>query len=176
MAAERSGYPAVTRRIPHLVILALVGLAYWLGHLDFLESRLADARFKLLDRMPSENLLLVEIDAPSLQQLPVWPWPRRFHAEVINRLIAAGAEEVIFHLPFQVLAMLGIHRTKVLLVDEHGLQRKPLLPRFLGDLLEYALTELAGIGGKVEPLGVLVELDAVMRALPTPSSMFHSTS
>ncbi len=100
MAAERSGYPAVTRRIPHLVILALVGLAYWLGHLDFLESRLADTRFKLLDRMPSENLLLVEIDAPSLQQLPVWPWPRRFHAEVINRLIAAGARRIAMDVDF----------------------------------------------------------------------------
>ena len=100
MAAERSGYPAVTRRIPHLVILALVGLAYWLGHLDFLESRLADARFKLLDRMPSENLLLVEIDAPSLQQLPVWPWPRRFHAEVIDRLIAAGARRIAMDVDF----------------------------------------------------------------------------
>ncbi len=80
---------------------------------------------------------------------------------IARRLVAAGAKEVILHLFFQVLAMLGIHGTEVLLVDEHGLQTKPLLPGFLGDLLEYALTQLAGIGGEVEPFGVLVELDAV---------------
>jgi len=65
-----------------------------------MESRLADARFELLRRAPSDNLLLVEIDARSLHELPVWPWPRRVYAEAIRSLNAAGAQRIAIDIDF----------------------------------------------------------------------------
>ena len=40
-------------------------------------------------------------DDPLLQSLTQWPWPRRIHATVLNRLITAGATTVGFDLLFE---------------------------------------------------------------------------
>jgi PAS domain S-box-containing protein len=88
------------RWLPQIVVFLAVTCLYTLGYLDFAESELADTRFELAGRAPSEHLLVVEIDARSLQELPVWPWPRRYHAEVVDRLIAAGARRVAIDVDF----------------------------------------------------------------------------
>jgi CHASE2 domain-containing sensor protein len=43
---------------------------------------------------------VVAIDPASLQALNRWPWPRRYHAEVLRRLLAAGARRVACDLDF----------------------------------------------------------------------------
>src|SRR5437763_16029300 len=81
--------------------------------------------------------------------------------DVAGRLVSARAEEMILHLPLQVLTCALVREVQPVLVDQHRLLLQPLLPGFLADALVDALAQFAGIGGKVETLGVATELDAV---------------
>jgi signal transduction histidine kinase/CHASE2 domain-containing sensor protein len=76
------------------VILLLSALVYWCGFLEPFERDLMDARFRSLQRMPSGSLVLVEIDPRSLRELSSWPWPRAYHAKILDALFAAGARRV----------------------------------------------------------------------------------
>ncbi len=40
------------------------------------------------------------IDGTSLGELNTWPWPRRYHAQVLDNLLAAGAARVAFAIDF----------------------------------------------------------------------------
>ncbi len=66
----------------------LLGQWLWRAELITYDYRLAYA--PLLDRSP--DIALVTIDEESLSLLSVWPWPRSFHAQVIDNLHKAGAK------------------------------------------------------------------------------------
>jgi PAS domain S-box-containing protein len=59
-----------------------------------------DARFRLIQRAPSDTLVIVEIDHQSIRQLASWPWPRNYHAQVLDNLFAAGAQTVAVDVDF----------------------------------------------------------------------------
>ncbi len=40
------------------------------------------------------------IDPQSIRELRTWPWPRSFHAETVNNLVAAGARRIAFDVDF----------------------------------------------------------------------------
>lgn len=44
---------------------------------------------------PDKNILLVSIDDTSISELGQWPWNRKQHAQLLNRLHAAGARSVL---------------------------------------------------------------------------------
>jgi diguanylate cyclase (GGDEF)-like protein len=46
------------------------------------------------------RVVVVEIDQQSLERLGRWPWPRRLHAELIDRLAAAGAAVIGYDVLF----------------------------------------------------------------------------
>jgi PAS domain S-box-containing protein len=81
------------------LFLALSALALT-GGLEWFERALMELRFRLVQRDAGDRLVLVEIDEPSLRRLDTWPWPRRYHAELLDRLFAAGAETVAFDVDF----------------------------------------------------------------------------
>ncbi|MGX1788477.1 EAL domain-containing protein [Bosea sp. NPDC055332] len=85
---------------PHLVALGLLGLAWLVGLPTALADLISDKRFLWPKRPASETIALVEIDAPSLARIGVWPWPRRHHARLIEQLEAAGATEILFDVDF----------------------------------------------------------------------------
>lgn len=70
------------------------------GLFDPIEDRLTAARSELLSRQPSGNIAIVEIDARSLAELKQWPWPRAYHARVIDTLDKAGASVIAFDVDF----------------------------------------------------------------------------
>jgi diguanylate cyclase (GGDEF)-like protein/PAS domain S-box-containing protein len=74
--------------------IVLVALLYLAGSLAPLERQLADLRFELTGRDASGDLVVIGIDPDSLRQLDSWPWPRRYHAAVIEKLVEAGAEQI----------------------------------------------------------------------------------
>lgn len=86
--------------LPQFLILLLASGFYLSGNLAWLERWLLDLRFELVEREASGDIVVVEIDAASLQVLDSWPWPRRYHATVLDRLIDAGATTVAFSLDF----------------------------------------------------------------------------
>jgi EAL domain-containing protein (putative c-di-GMP-specific phosphodiesterase class I)/CHASE2 domain-containing sensor protein len=92
------------KSLTHLagVILVIAGAfgAHWVGVLTSGDRALEDLRFSITSRPPSGETVLVEIDATSLAQMGVWPWPRSIHAEVLDRLMEMGAREVAFDVDF----------------------------------------------------------------------------
>ncbi len=84
-----------------LLVFAVV-VAAALGPFRPLDNALADLRFRELSRPPTGKVVFVEIDGASLQRVGVWPWPRRIHAEALDKLMALGAGEVVFDIDFSV--------------------------------------------------------------------------
>ena len=81
------------------VFLAVAALDV-LGVMGPLDRALMDLRFQQLSRPASGDLVIVQIDPHSMRELEVWPWPRAYHARLIDRLIAAGAREVAVDIDF----------------------------------------------------------------------------
>jgi diguanylate cyclase (GGDEF)-like protein/PAS domain S-box-containing protein len=76
------------------VAVVLVALIYLAGWLDFAEVRLNEFRYRAFQRQPTADVVIVAIDPISLQELGTWPWPRTYHADVIRRLVGAGARQI----------------------------------------------------------------------------------
>lgn len=83
-----------SRKIWSLLAAGVVTMLYLVGGLDPLERELSDVRFELAGREASGDLIIVGIDPKSLRQLDTWPWPRDYHATVIDRLVDAGAVQI----------------------------------------------------------------------------------
>jgi len=83
-----------------LLIFAVVTAVYLAGWLEIIVRHLIDARFTLLSRPVTGEVVLVEIDSASLSELDVWPWPRAFHARLVDTLAASGATRIAFDIDF----------------------------------------------------------------------------
>jgi CHASE2 domain-containing sensor protein len=70
------------------------------GMHNALQSAITDMRFGWFARQASGHVVLVAIDSPSIEKIGVWPWPRRLHAELIERLENAGASDIVFDVDF----------------------------------------------------------------------------
>jgi diguanylate cyclase (GGDEF)-like protein/PAS domain S-box-containing protein len=85
---------------PHiLVVLALTAvlLSGWHGAL---RNALTDWRFAWQTRSASGDVVIIAIDANSIEKIGVWPWPRRLHAELLRRLQSAGVRDIAFDVDF----------------------------------------------------------------------------
>lgn len=80
--------------------LALVALSALFGIWDVADARLSGLRFATADRAPSGDFVFVDIDARSLSEVGVWPWPRSVHADLLDRLMGMGVYEVAFDIDF----------------------------------------------------------------------------
>lgn len=65
-----------------------------------IEDNLANIRNELLEKPASGQLVLIEIDAKSLQALHRWPLPRAHYTDAIERLNAAGVSAIAFDIDF----------------------------------------------------------------------------
>jgi len=83
-----------------LTILALALLLRATGQLAPFEHSVADARSRLLQREVQSDIVIVGIDARSLADLRQWPWPRRYHARLLETLAAAEPRRVFVDVDF----------------------------------------------------------------------------
>ncbi|HTZ88440.1 MAG TPA: adenylate/guanylate cyclase domain-containing protein [Solirubrobacteraceae bacterium] len=96
------------RRTTALLIVAVLAagigvFAYATHLLRRSEQQTIDARFSIRgSRKPSREIVLVQIDNQTLQTLKhiQFPFPRRYDAEVINRVRRAGARAIALDLEF----------------------------------------------------------------------------
>lgn len=88
------------RRLPSLIVFAVVAALYLSGGLVFIENQLTEWRFRLTDRNASGDLVLVEIDPNSLNDIDVWPWPRGLYAVALEKLLDAGANRIAINIDF----------------------------------------------------------------------------
>jgi EAL domain-containing protein (putative c-di-GMP-specific phosphodiesterase class I)/CHASE2 domain-containing sensor protein/GGDEF domain-containing protein len=85
------------------VVVAALALLFGLaqsGMLASLDRRLGDWRLGLTPTEPTGSTVVVEIDSKSLAEIGVWPWPRTLHADLLDRLMDAGANDVVFDIDF----------------------------------------------------------------------------
>jgi diguanylate cyclase (GGDEF)-like protein/PAS domain S-box-containing protein len=83
-----------------VAVLALTALARALGLFQTLEFAADDARARLLMRAVRSDIVIVGIDAQSLAALDRWPWPRRHHARLLERLAEAQPRRVFLDIDF----------------------------------------------------------------------------
>jgi serine/threonine-protein kinase len=71
-------------------------VAWWSGSavLESLERDAYDLGVRVSARDPDEVVKVVAIDDKSIQNLGRWPWSRKVHGEMIDRLRAAGAKTI----------------------------------------------------------------------------------
>src|SRR5215831_10734187 len=85
---------------PHLFVLCVLALALITGLHEPLRNALTSLRFGWLPRQASGDVVLVAIDAPSLKQAGIWPWPRTMHAALVDRLDAVAVSDIVFDVDF----------------------------------------------------------------------------
>jgi diguanylate cyclase (GGDEF)-like protein/PAS domain S-box-containing protein len=85
---------------PHVFVLCVLALALVTGMHEPLRNAITALRFGWLGRQASGDIVLVAIDAPSLKQAGVWPWPRTMHARLLDALDSAGASDIAFDIDF----------------------------------------------------------------------------
>ena len=76
-----------------LFAVFLFALAGWLRPIDDLIRSL---RFGAVHHPASGEIVFVDIDAASLHEVGVWPWPRTIYADLIDKLVAADASDIVF--------------------------------------------------------------------------------
>jgi PAS domain S-box-containing protein len=88
------------RWLAGLAVCAGISVLYLSGSLLFIDRQLTSAWFQLVTSEPTDDVVVVAIDAPSLQEISVWPWPRGKHADVIDKLREAGARKIAVDIDF----------------------------------------------------------------------------
>ncbi len=55
---------------------------------------------QIATRDASQQVHIVEVDAASIAAVQQWPWPRQYHAQLIEQLDAAGVRSIVFDIDF----------------------------------------------------------------------------
>ena len=84
----------------HISVIIFIGLIAFSGLANVIDKSLSETRFKLSKVEASGDIVLIAIDAKSLQEVNQWPWPRSMHANLIDKLQKAGAAEIAFDIDF----------------------------------------------------------------------------
>ena len=100
--------PASTARVRGLALLVAVAVAVgagWVvagtGAFGSLEAQSVEARFALRHVPPPDDVAVVGVDDASLDSLGrQWPFPRSWHARVVDRLHRAGARLIVYDVQF----------------------------------------------------------------------------
>ena len=84
-----------------LLWTAIAGLLFGLLQIgEIADDDLRVARNNFHPHNASGQVIVVRIDDRSLREYGNWPWPRRYHAKMIDRLAALGAARVFFDINF----------------------------------------------------------------------------
>ncbi len=81
-------------------VITFIAAVSAFGLLDGPQREIDDAHFQLTSRRASGAIVIVEIDPKSLETLDTWPWPRGIHADLITKLVTAGAKLVAMDVDF----------------------------------------------------------------------------
>jgi CHASE2 domain-containing sensor protein len=97
---------SVSGRVRPLACVALLAFAIGIaiqgtGALDGLERETLKARYDVRGAEPTDDVVVVAVDAKSFDVLrESWPFPRSLHARAVRRLYAAGAREIVYDVQF----------------------------------------------------------------------------
>jgi diguanylate cyclase (GGDEF)-like protein/PAS domain S-box-containing protein len=166
------------RHRPFALVALVIAATYLAGWFDPIERDLLDLRSRLYPRPASGELLLVVIDPASLQALKRRPWPRRYHAEALMRLLAAGARRIAFDIDFSSSSTLEDDRALADALSAAGPDRVALAVhrQWSGDEVFDAIP-LPQFRDHVSPASVNVQPDpdGLVREIPTVAGWAEAT-
>jgi signal transduction histidine kinase/CHASE2 domain-containing sensor protein len=84
----------------HGLAYLAVAVAYLWGATVPLEHGLLELQYRLFPHDATGTLAVVEIDSRSLKLLDTWPWPRSYHATLLDRLVASGVHAIAYDIDF----------------------------------------------------------------------------
>ncbi len=155
---------AMRRRLPVAAFTLLVGvslaLLYAVGAIEPLDRILFEQRLSWLKRPASNSLVVVEIDAASIRELDSWPWPRRYHAQAIDRLVAAGATQIAIDVDFSARSDPAEDAALAAAIARAG--SKLILPSFVQGATAHdrtTLTESAPQAGLIGPATAIASVN-----------------
>jgi diguanylate cyclase (GGDEF)-like protein/PAS domain S-box-containing protein len=85
---------------PHLFVMIALAIILSGGWHGALRHALADLRFAWQSRQASGDVVVVAIDAQSIDRIGVWPWPRPLYAELLRQLQKAGVQDIALDVDF----------------------------------------------------------------------------
>ena len=94
---------AVKAHIRAVIVVIAVAVGIFAAVTGFgtnLDLALRDARDASRAHSASGSIAIVEIDAKSLAVLDDWPWPRRYHAQLVDQLRLADVRLIAFDVDF----------------------------------------------------------------------------
>ena len=77
-----------------LIITIVVVVLALGGSFSGLERTFYDWGVKSTERSPSDKIAIIAIDDESIKNFESWPWPRKLHASLIDRLNEGGAKVI----------------------------------------------------------------------------------
>jgi len=78
-----------------------VGFFVGFGPLDSLELKLYDVRAKMrATHKVGDQIVIVAVDDPSIQQIGSWPWPRAYMADLVDQLSESDAKVIALDLTY----------------------------------------------------------------------------
>jgi diguanylate cyclase (GGDEF)-like protein/PAS domain S-box-containing protein len=83
-----------------LAVFIVVGGLRATGQLQPLENAVSDTRARLMMHEVRSDIVIVGIDAASLAALNEWPWPRHYHANLVEQLSRAAPASVFLDIDF----------------------------------------------------------------------------
>ncbi len=92
------------RRVPWPLVALASLLIAWIGSrtdiVTRLEQGMGDAGASMLQHEIDSDVVIVAIDAKSIAELREWPWPRRHHAALIEKLAEAPPQQLFIDIDF----------------------------------------------------------------------------
>ena len=85
---------------PHIFVVVALAIVLSSGWHGTLRNALTDLRFAWMSRQAISDIVVIAIDAPSIDKIGIWPWPRRLHADLLRQLEIAGVRDIVFDVDF----------------------------------------------------------------------------
>jgi PAS domain S-box-containing protein len=102
LSLRRLGRP--TFLLSAFAAFAIAATLQLTGALRPIDNALADWRARNLARTVNPDIVIVEIDAASIDVLGEWPWPREYHAQLIGQVTRAAPRSLFLDLDFSTLS------------------------------------------------------------------------
>ncbi len=147
------------KRISIVLVLLSSIIAVALQHwkiVEYFDWVIYDLQMPLWSEKAPDDVLIIAIDEKSIAQLGRWPWPRRTHAKLIDRLSKANTGPIIFDVLFSEPTLQGDQAGNKLSDDERLAQsmaenKKIILP-------------IAGVVSPQEGIQELLPIDPLFQA------------
>jgi len=89
-----------TYAFPVLGIISVALFLQELGVTQRINNFFYDTRASITQDRIDSNIVIIEIDPKSLKEISVWPWPRRYYADLLTKLQKVTVESLFIDIDF----------------------------------------------------------------------------